>query len=335
MPKHKHTAIWIIAMIFMVSGSFSPALANDRVVRAAEVPPLPDDVVRLVRRAGGGLSRYVISPEFVAAADQRVDLERLAVAVKDSEAWIRAVLRPEFVPKNIERGIQGVASGLEATRNDGSVIERARYDCTTIAFEADEYRFDVVQDSLSVKFFLSPLAPNDNAISNDSKALGEFLVSETQKYFNHAQIGFYVRAIRLNDFGVDLASPMEAWFTEESRWRTNTMAPPQSCVDGLQEPMSELLFTGSERVGARMRELDPTLPQSVRLDDVVRQWWANVYAATDGRVLVYSVAKTGGGQRPGSILVPDWFRVLDDEDEVAGESKQTMSRPREPRSPPR
>lgn len=333
------TRLWNVVLLCSCFVQTTPAQPvtkrGEPLVRSAGATPFPETVLRLAQRLPPGLSRYALVPGEVVASGERVDPDRLDAALRASETWIRAVLQPEFVPDDLAGRIQGVPSALRGVTENGSALERARYDCTTVVFDAGGYGFHIVQDSLSVKLWVIPLQPGENAQANDSDGLAAQLVTESERIFRHARVGYYLRGIRVNDFGVDLVTPVEAWYHQENRWKSNVLVPPQSCVEGRQDPMSELLFTGSERVASRMRELDPTLPRSVREDELASYWWGNIYAATDGQVLVYSVAKSGGGQSPGAGLVPDWFRVAEGEELEPGGSKGGQTRPTAPRLPPK
>lgn len=248
---------------------------------------------------------YVAKPE----GGVEINQERLGEAVKNSAAWIRAVLKNEFVPEDLDSLIEGIPAALDGFDRYPSG-KWPRFDCTKVEFDSNGHHFVVVQDSMSAAFFVTSAKYERKAEEQTADALAEALRDWTRELFRHAEVSLYMRPVRLTDFGVDTPARQTAWNSLDKRWRPTVIKPPKGWDDGLVAP-TEGLHQHSDRLTAKLRQLDATIPER-QLEMASGCWWAGVYAATDGRVLFYALPKTGGiFQGGGAPRVPDWFRVID------------------------
>ena len=294
---------------------------------------IPAEVISFAKKVDARLGRYLLRTKDEREGPIQVDPDKLEDAVANSSAWIKAILKDDFVPADLESRIEGLPAALDGVDVEGT-SGSARFDCTIVSLVTKDYRFIVVQDGFaSVVFVTLPRVIDGSPVKNPEKWDRVFR-EHVERFFQHATASIYLRAIRLTDYGLELAAPFTAWYADENRWRSTVLAPPKVCVDALLNPMEHPTFSGSPKLGRKMREIDPTIPATITDSDVARHWWAAVYAATDGHVLVYSAAKTGAGQVI-SVTVPDWFRIAEPGEIPGSGKKGGHSRPEGTFWPPR
>jgi len=200
-----------------------------------------------------------------------VSLDALSGAVKNSGGWIRALLRSEYVPDNLEEHINGVVNSVNV------------YDATRVRFESNGIHFLVTQTASHINIVVrsnecvlewSDSTPINNRMSSLSTVI--------KRVFRKAGLILHMsNCIEEIPSGVAI--------------RVRTLSEVNS------ERTAE-----RERLILELRRIDDTLPRSLRAGPFYH-WWGTVYAVTDGCTLVLHARKcTGGGSM--ADLVKDWFR---------------------------
>lgn len=296
-------------------------------------PEAKEALARLSRQIAQDGGRYWIDGSPTAASDFKVRPERADDAVRNAAVWIRAIVSADNLPADLESYVEllpGAINGPEGVVWQGRSI---RHDAARTSFVRGGRHFIIIQDSMAIWIFVS----FDNGLLSDGlrnvDEMAEGLAAWIKRLFRHSTVGLYLRGIRVTDFGIETVKPSEAWDFDERRWKPNIIRQPQVCFEGLLEPTWDTAFMGSGNAGVRMRELDQTLPKEWNNDDLGRLWWSNVYAATDGSVIVYGVGKTAPGAR-NVLIVPDWFRNSDEEELNADTKSVSTTRPRNVSLPP-
>ena len=219
-----------------------------------------------------------------------VDADDFAGAVRNSAAWIRAVLQEQHVPKELEARIAGVVDG-----RDG-------YDVTRATWETDRFRFLIRQSSLAIRVVLvAKDQASGETLAKDE--LEEFLIETLMSVLKHAKAIHFLSQFEEAPFGLKMMH-------DENLYDEN--GTPLSYEE--RKRISELpRAEGSEEHHrlrslheARLHEIDPTLPQRF-IGGAMNYWWGQVGAATDGCVIVFSAGKGYGGKYE-TVYLKDWFR---------------------------
>lgn len=271
-------------------------------------------------------NHFVLREESRRANESQVDEKLLSEAIKNSAAWIKAVLKPEYTPAHLETHIEGLVGCTVGNRylfaQDSDPVPR---DCTRATFETDGYKFLVMQDASGIAFLVAPVGNEKSTRQPTPDELARELEKVAQKLFHHAAATWYLKAVRVSDFGVELADPYEAWYSLDERWKSTVIIPPPSWEDGLlpcggrptkenegRVIQPEECTEGRNRVIEKLRAFDPTMPKS-QADGFSALWWSKAYAATDGHVVAYIVPKVSIGPLQWGLRRPDWFRNSDTE----------------------
>ncbi len=226
-----------------------------------------------------------------AASDPRVvDAENFARAITNSAAWIRAVVQEEYIPKDLEARIVGVVDAIEG------------YDVTQVTFDTDRFQFLVTQKSRGITVVLVPKdQTNDKTLSTDE--LRAYLTQTLTTLFRHAKRIVFLSQIEETPFGLKMTR-------DENKYDENGVRLPyeeRERISRLPQPeQSDVLHRLDRLRVQRLREIDPALPVEIT-GGTHKYWWGLAYAATDGRVVVFSAPKANGGP----LLMADckdWFR---------------------------
>lgn len=304
---------------------------------------LPDEFNSFVVKMQRDNNAFLVRDEARRADESAVEVKLLEAAIKNSAAWIHQVLKEEYVPDDLESRIEGIV-GCYVHFYDGVPDKKAPYDCTRVVFESRGYTFLVMQDSAIISFLVAPVKFDEAAKALPLDELARRLQEQTRKIFRHGQASFYLRAIRVTDFGVESIDPYEAWYPADQRWKCTVIVPCRSWEDGVlpecglspRNPPREGPIPYEEaaarriRVAEKLEAIDPTLTnESEQGSGYDQAWWGKVYAATDGRVLAYSAPKmSAGGQAVLPPFTPDWFRKSDS-DNLGDGSLNKAGLPRE------
>lgn len=264
-------------------------------------------------------------------------------AIDNSVAWVREILKAEFVPEDLHARIEGIPAGLEGLERAQGLGKGPRFDCTSVSFDSEEHHIRVVQDSMGLQFFVSSRKYERLIENGTPEGYARALKEWSTDLFRHAEVSLYLRPIRLTDFGVDTPTTSSVWNHLDNRWAPTIVNVPKAWTDELISPNLGFIRDSEGRTDARvvdkLRQLDRSIPQE-QLQDPGGYWWSRAQAATDGKRLLYSVPKCSGFYQSGccSPPIPDWFRVIDpSEIEAIGVDKtgQPAIRSREAWWPPK
>lgn len=271
-------------------------------------------------------NHFVLREEVGRASESQVEEELLSDAIGNSIAWIRAVLKPEYVPANLETHIEGLVGCTVGNRYLSSLdSDSTPRDCTRAAFEMEGYKFLVMQDASGIAFLVAPIASDRPTRQPSPDELARELEKMTQKMFRHAAATWYLKAVRVSDFGVELADPYEAWYSLDERWQSTVIIPARSWEVGLlpcggrptknnegRVIQPEECSEQRHQVSEKLRALDSTMPKS-QASGFNALWWGKAYAATDGHILAYIAPKMSIGPLQWGLGRANWFRNSDTE----------------------
>lgn len=220
-----------------------------------------------------------------------VDAEYLARAVQESAAWIRAVLRHEYVPEDIETRVVGVVDGIDG------------YDVTRVEFVTNEFSFLITQKAWGITVVARPLGQDAGPRSSSREDLEAYLRNTLDMLFNHAKASQFLSEFKETPFGLKMTRDENLYdengvrLSYEERQRISRLAQPEQ---------SEVLHTLRRFREARLQETDPALRDEL-VGGALNYWWAQVGAETDGRVIILRANKAYGGSVRGAVI-KNWFR---------------------------
>lgn len=290
------TLIAMVTIVQVVSGQTSPGRPTSGGSN--------DSFVQSLQGLGERSQLFRIQENAELATSDNSDATRLETAMENSVAWIRAVLKPEHIPDDLESMSEAWVGGrlgpsMQGRPGDG---QKEPWDCILTNFQRDGRRFVIVQDSVAVHFLVAPIHSAPTTQAPLPEELARNLREDCDRMIRHSAIPFYLGAIHNVDNAVELVSPELVWISSENRWNAKVIVPPPVWKEG--RSLANGLPDGVLIVD-RLRELDPTLRDPGRY---ALAWWSKVHASTNGSWLVYGVMKLGGGSRVLS-QIPDWFRL--------------------------
>ncbi len=230
---------------------------------------------------------YCVWDDKSGSDESAVDPGDLLRAIDNSAAWIRAVLREEHLPGELEEHIVGVVDGIEG------------YDVTRVAFESEGLQVVVTQDSRRIVVVVRPVRAGASRTSDAHVYLREML----EKLFKHAARVIFFSRIEEAPFGVRMIREKSVYdengipLSHERRKRISDLS---------QSERSEAFNRLTRIHEKRPLEIDPSLPRQ-SIGGSINYWWGLVHARTDGRLVVFSAPKSNGGPVE-TMDSPDWFR---------------------------
>ncbi len=202
-----------------------------------------------------------------------IDEVALQNAIENSSGWIRAVLRPEYVPEDIKKRIQGVVDDVMG------------WDATRVRFDRDGLRFLVTQTASHIMVVVRPHDRDGPASCCSPPAPEARLRATIENVFRHGRVILHMSSV------IDEVP---------SGIRMRVRRLPS----GIEDPAA--LEEQRHILQDELRKLDDGLPDHLRAGPF-SHWWGTVYAMSDGCTVVVHARKcTGGGVM--ADLVKDWFR---------------------------
>ncbi len=222
---------------------------------------------------------------------EQVDADDLEQAIENSAAWIRAVLREGYTPDDLEQRIVGCVDEIEG------------YDVTRAAFEEGGIEFLISQHSYRIVVVARPACDQESMQGQRGRHAVSYLSDILRQLFRHARAIEFLRSKESTSFGAQL-TPDNNLYNERGvalsateRKRISELPPTERSEERRR---LKRLHEG------RLREIDPTIPER-SIGGSFHFWWGQVYAWTDGYVIVFSAGKGYGGKMA-QIEMPDWFR---------------------------
>jgi hypothetical protein len=228
-------------------------------------------------------------------APDAVDRDDLAEAVELSGKWIRAVFQETHVPDDIEKRIVGVVEHING------------YDVTRVEFETKEFRFLVTQTASTMYVLIAPASNGAERPWQAPLDIELYLRATIENVFRHPAVILYLQRMEQTGFGVRMV--MDERAGHEEAYGLPADADEHVRPSKWPSPTEESRKSFEVR-DAKVRELDSTLPEEFSRHGGARlYWWGRVYAATDGRVVVFIAGKgdPGAGRKSTGVL-KDWFR---------------------------
>lgn len=203
-----------------------------------------------------------------------IDEGALHAAIQNSSGWIRAVLRADYVPQNIDKRIQGVVDDVGGR------------DATRAAFDVSGVHFLVTQTASHIMVVVRADEEAGRACCGSLSSPETCLRATIENVFRHGRVILHMsRVVDEVPSGI--------------RMRVRRLPSAAEDPAAFEEQRNILLD--------ELRKLDDDLPDHLAAGPFFH-WWGTVYAVSDGcAVVVHARKSTGGGSR--ADLVKDWFRI--------------------------
>ena len=253
------------------SGGLSDKEGSLQLARALERSLISDE---MLSKLPVWLRPFCVWKEATEAEPTEVDPTDLHNAVANSVAWIRAVLKEEYVPPEIEEQIVGVVNDVEGA------------DATRLAFSRPKFRFLVTQTAYMIVIVVQPLDEDHGARGASLEELEAYMARTISDVLKHSPAILCIsKRVKKTSFGAEIW-PLELPSAEDDR---------------------EEHERAHRRLAEEVCKADPTLPRNLLRAGLLSFWWRRVYGATDGHIVVIKAGKGDGGKM---VFVPlkDWFR---------------------------
>jgi len=264
----------LLLIVALVVSSTEQVLAQDKMHENGQKVLVADSLLSatMLEDVGDHLRAYCVW-DGRSSDSALIDQGALQSAIDNSLGWIKAVLRPEYVPDDLETQIQGVvddAMGRDATR---------------VRFEGQGLRFLVTQTASHIIIVVRPHDDNGGDCCSSTAAPEGCARAIIDTVFTHGKVILHMSSLMEN---------------VPSGIRIHVRTPPSE----VEDPRA---FAEQQRtLEDELRRLDGGLPNHLRAGPFFH-WWGTVYAMSDGcAVLVQARKCTGGGVM--ADLVKGWFR---------------------------
>lgn len=273
----------IVTMVLLEGGHGQETMGTTGVTPAPESSPsnIP----------AAFLGPYYVWKDKTPSDSSVVDADNLVRAINNSAAWIRAVLRHEQVPEDLEKHIVGEVNAIDG------------YDVTRVEFETEQFTFLVTQDSRRIVILASPMSRVDSETQSTGEELETYLLQSLNTLFKHAKAIEFLTQFEQTPFGLQMVRDQNLYDDDGSPLSYGD----RKRISNLPEPEHSEAFHRLRRLHeARLLAIDPTVPREA-IGGTIHYWWGLAHPATDGRFVVFSAPKSNAG----ALVVAnckDWFR---------------------------